>query len=296
MDLNLLPYLVAVAEEGSFSAAARKLGVPKSSVSRRIAALEEAVGTRLLHRTTRQVSLSTAGTALYERSAPLLASLKEAVGAMPEHEQAPSGVLKLTAPNDIGNILLPEIIARFGVRYPAVTVDVWLTNRVVNLVGEGFDLALRATRGKLADSTMIARKLGTIAFALYAAPQYLARKGMPRTPEDLVGHDWVLFRHFKFTEPLLPPKGGRHVIVDDFFFVREAVRAGAGIGAMPTYLAQAYLATGELQRVYPRYTGEGSGGVTLLYPKAQQQLPRKVTAFRDFLLEHFAERPLSPRS
>jgi DNA-binding transcriptional LysR family regulator len=291
MDLNLLGLFVAVAETGSFSKAARKLGLPKSSVSRGVASLEASVGTQLLHRTTRQVSLSTAGASLYERTAPLLASLKEAVGTLPEREEAPSGELRLTAPHDMGATFLPEVIARFTARYASVRIDCRLTNRNVDLVAEGFDLALRASGSKLADSSLRVRRLGTLDVQLYASPMYLARRGTPRAPEDLAQHDLVAFRGLKFLGELGLPEKHARVLADDMLFIRETVKAGSGIAALPTFLAQADVTSGQLVRVLPRYT-QPSTSLVMLYPRTQH-VPRKVLAFRDFLLEFLNGRPLS---
>jgi DNA-binding transcriptional LysR family regulator len=291
MDLNLLGLFVAVAETGSFSEAARRLGLPKSSVSRGVASLEASVGAQLLHRTTRHVSLSTAGAALYERAAPLLASLKEAAGTLPEREEAPSGELRLTAPHDMGATFLPEVIARFTARYSSVRVDCRLTNRNVDLVAEGFDLALRASGSKLADSSLRVRRLSAIDVQLFASPAYLARRGTPRAPEDLAHHDIVAFRGLKLPGELGLSEKNAHVLGDDMLFLREAVKAGAGIALLPTFLAQADVTSGQLVRVLPRYT-QPSASLVMLYPRTRL-VPRKVSAFRDFLAEFLKSRPLS---
>ncbi|WP_224367816.1 LysR family transcriptional regulator [Hyalangium versicolor] len=291
MDLNLLGFFVAVAETNSFSEAARRLGVPKSSVSRGVARLEASVGAQLLHRTTRHVSLSTSGAALYEQVSPLLASLKKVVGTLPEREEAPSGELRLTAPHDMGATFLPEVIARFTARYPLVRVDCRLTNRTVDLVAEGFDLALRASGARLADSSLKVRRLGAIDVQLFASPTYLARRGVPRTPEELAHHDFVAFRGLKHLGELGLSEKKAHVVADDMLFLREAVKAGAGIAILPTFLAQAEVTSGQLVRVLPRYT-QASTSLMMLYPRAQH-LPRKVMVFRDFLVEFLQSRPLS---
>jgi len=291
MDLNLLGLFVTVAETGSFSEAARRLGLPKSSVSRGVVKLEAAVGAQLLHRTTRHVSLSTAGAALYERVSPLLASLTKAVGTLPEREEAPSGELRLTAPHDMGATFLPEVIARFTARYPSVRVDCRLTNRNVDLVAEGFDLALRASGTKLADSSLMLRRLGTLDVQLFASPTYLARRGTPRAPEDLAQHDFVAFRGLPYLRELGLSEKSARVLADDMLFLREAVKAGAGIAILPTFLAQADVTAGQLVRVLPRHT-QRSTSLVMLYPRTQH-VPRKVSAFRDFLLEFLKGRPLS---
>src|SRR5512141_683317 len=157
MDLNLLTVFEAVARTSSFSIAARELGIPKSSASRAVARLEDELHVQLLFRTTRKVSLSPAGTALYDRTHPLLRSMKAALGELPETDEAPAGTLRVTAPVDLGVLFLAEVVTRYTARYPAVSVELHLTGRVVDLVGEGFDLALRVG-SRLADSTLVVRR------------------------------------------------------------------------------------------------------------------------------------------
>ena len=187
MDLNRLTVFEAVARTSSFTGAARELSIPKSSVSRAVAGLEEELGVQLLLRTTRKVSLNAAGTALYDRITPLLRQLGSALGDIPEREEQPSGTLRVTAPVDLGVLFLAEAVARYTARYPAVTVELQLTGRVVDLVAERFDVALRVGQ-RLADSTLVARKVAAIAFRAYASPIYLARRGTPRTDAELAGH------------------------------------------------------------------------------------------------------------
>jgi DNA-binding transcriptional LysR family regulator len=286
LDLNLLTVFEAVARTASFSAAARELGIPKSSASRGVARLEDALGVQLLFRTTRQVSLSEAGTALYDRVTPLLASVKAAVGDLPEREEAPSGTLRITAPVDLGVLFLAELVTRYTARYPAVSVDVSLTGRVVDLVKEGFDVALRVA-GRLADSTLVVRRAAPVLFHLFASPLYLARRGTPRSEADLDEHDWVVFKggpqKLRVAGP--GPAAGRpaRIVCDDFLFARDAVRAGAGVGLLPTFLAEADVVAGRLVRVCPRF--ERAAGHLHVVTPAAKHVPRKVTAFRDLVLE-----------
>ena len=292
MDLNLISVFQAVAEAASFSAGAKKLGVRRSSVSRSIAALERELGVQLFNRTTRSVALTTAGTALLAKVRPQLLALEEALGSLPEREEEPSGQLRLTASGDIGSIVLPQIIAGFGLRYPAVQIDVRLTSQTVDLVGEGFDLALRAGV-KLEDSSLVARRLTPIGFGLFASPTYLARAGTPRTAEDALEHDWVAFRGFKLPAALVSLKKKPRVVGDDMLFLHGTVRAGAGIGLMPTFLAQPDLAVGTLVRVLPKLE-QTIGALYLVHPPAQH-VARKVIAFRDYVLQHLEQHPLAPR-
>jgi DNA-binding transcriptional LysR family regulator len=287
MDLNLLTVFEAVARTSSFSAAARELGIPKSSASRAVARLEDALGVQLLFRTTRQVSPSEAGTALYDRVTPLLASVKAALGELPEREEGPSGTLRVTAPVDLGVLFLAEVMTRYTARFPAVSLDVHLTGRVVDLVKEGFDVALRVA-ARLEDSTLVVRRAAPILFHLYASPLYLARRGTPRAEPDLAAHDWVAFRagpQGLRVAGARAPAGGRppRIVCDDLLFARDAVRAGAGIGLLPTFAAEPEVVAGRLVRVLPRF--ERAAGHLHVVTPAAKHVPRKVTAFRDLVLE-----------
>ena len=297
MDLNLLSIFVAVAETRSFSAAARRLEMPKSSVSRGVSSLEEHLGVRLLHRTTRQVTLSTAGTALFDQVAPLLGALEKSVTGMPELEQEPSGELRVTAAVDFGTTVLAELASRFMVRHPAVQVRVNVTNRVVDLVAEGFDLGFRISMAPLKDSSLMARKASPLGMQLFASPTYLARRGAPRTPHELASHEWVVFGGYQLLR-LEGPDGATEIevrgrlICDDTSFAQAAVRAGVGIGVLPSFLAEADLAAGRLVRVLPEWKMR-AGHHWIVWPGADH-LPRKVTAFRDFVLEALKAKPLMP--
>lgn len=290
MNLDLLSTFEAVARTASFSAAAKELGRPKSSVSRAVARLEADLGVPLIYRTTRKVSLSAAGTALYDRVTPLLGSLRSALTEMPEREELPSGLLRVTAPVDLGALFLVEVVTRYTARYPAVSVDLHLTGRVVDLVGEGFDVALRVAPA-LKDSTLVARKAAPVLVRVYASPVYLARRGTPRSEAELAGHDWVVFhsgpQRLKVSAPFGMPGSGvgssGRIGCDDLLFVREAVLAGAGLGLLPTFVAEPHLEAGTLVQVLPRLEKQ-AGWLHVVTPAARHQ-PRKVTAFRDLVLE-----------
>jgi DNA-binding transcriptional LysR family regulator len=285
MDLNLLAVFEAVARTSSFSTAARELGIPRSSASRAIARLEDRLRVQLLFRTTRRVSLSPAGTVLYDRLSPLLRAVKASVGELPETEEAPSGTLRVTAPVDLGVLFLAEVVTRYTTRYPAVSVDLHLTGRVVDLVGEGFDVALRAAT-RLADSTLVVRRAAPIVLHLYASPLYLARRGTPRGEQELDAHDWVVFRggpeKLRAPAPRREPQRAR-VVCDDLLFVRDAVRAGAGLGFLPTFVADPDRVVGTLVRVLPRLE-RPAGSLYIVTPPAKH-VPRKVAAFRELVVE-----------
>ncbi|HEX7624136.1 MAG TPA: LysR substrate-binding domain-containing protein [Anaeromyxobacteraceae bacterium] len=283
---DLLALFEAVARTRSFSVAARELGMPKSSVSRGIARLEASLGAQLLFRTTRHVALSTAGTALYDEVTPLLAGLRRAVSGVPGREELPSGELRVTAPADVGALFLAEVVTRYTARYPAVRVELHLTGRVVDLVAEGFDLALRVGE-RLRDSSLVARRAAPVVLQLYASPLYLARRGVPRGEADLAGHDGVFFRSGpqKLRIPRLDGASALRprVVCDDLLFARDAMRAGAGIGLLPTFVAAPEVAAGALVRVLT--THERTAGYLHIVTPGGRHVSRKVAAFRDLALE-----------
>lgn len=295
IDLSRLDVFIAVAETASFSGAGSRMGVPKATVSRAIARLESALGQQLFYRTTRRVTLTRAGESLYKRASPPVAALRQVVSTFAAQQEQVSGVLRVTAPNDLGTAFLADAAADFCARHPTVRLDLELTSRHVDLVGEGFDVALRAA-GRLADSSLVARKLADVDLYLVAAPAYLARRGTPRTARQLEGHDTVQFRAFR--GPLHLRTSGRSVVcrlavrmvADDLSFVREAVRAGAGVGLLPSFLVRADLAAGTLVRVLPRCTVQ-QAALYLVHPAARH-VPPKVIAFRDVVLEWLAKHPL----
>ncbi len=289
MDLNEVSTFVKVVEAGGFTAAAEELELPKSTISRRIARLEERLGVRLLERTTRKMRLTEAGQAYFDQVAVAVATLHSASSAAEEQQDVPRGLLKLTAPVDLGHAFLGDLLVRFTKRYPEVHVQVELTGRVVDLIREGFDVALRA--GQLQDSSLVARRLGGTNIGLYASPAYLERRGVPKTPEQLRAHDFVahggVVGHGKL--PLVG-SGGAQVTVEvegalsgnDFTFVLRAIEAGGGIGLVPKFGARRACAEGSLVHVLPEWTRQG-GGLHLVYPSARF-LPAKTRAFRDFVL------------
>lgn len=295
MDLNKVAIFVRVVESQSFTAAADALGVPKSTVSRSVAQLEEALGVRLLQRTTRKLSLTDAGATYYERGSRALADLADAGVAVAEMQGTARGTVRVTAPVDLGLGVLGDVIALFAQRHPGIRVDLDLSARTVDLVAEGFDLALRA--GRLNDSSLVARKLGMMAARLYATPAYLERKGTPRSVADLASHDCVLFRARGATTEwqLTGPAGVESVevtgpiAVNDLAFVQKMVLAGMGIGLVPWFLCAGELERKQLVRLLPEHTAPG-GALHLVYPSSRH-LPQRVAIFRDFVIETLEHLP-----
>jgi DNA-binding transcriptional LysR family regulator len=278
--IDLVAVLVAVGETASFSTAARRLGVTTGTVSRAIARLEAQVGAQLVHRTTRRVSLSPAGQAVFERAASHVRGIEAALKELPERREEPAGTLRLSAPTDVGATFLPEVLARYVARYPEVRVECDLSNRRVDLVGEGFDLALRASHARERDSSLVMRRIVASEARAYAAPAYLARRGTPRTLGE-AGHDWLGFAAMQKSRRSRAEAEPR-VVGNDMLFLREATRAGIGVGLLPSFIAEPLVAEGSLVPVLPR-ARLSAGALMLVYPPAEH-VPRKVTAFRDVLL------------
>ncbi len=282
IDVAHLVTFVEVADASSFSGAARALGTTTATVSRTIAKLEASVGSRLFHRTTRRVSLTTAGTALYERTATHLRALAHAAKELPEQQNEPAGKIKFTAPYDLGATFLGSVIARFIALHPKVQVQAEFSSGVVDIAAEGFDVALRGESTKHRDPSLTARRLvprGDL--SLYASPSYLARRGTPRGLESLE-HDWLiagpLRRAFDFPKTLTP-----RIVANDFLFLRGVASAGGGIATLPAFIAQPFVASGDLVRVLPSVR-VNVGGLVMLY-SSTRPLARKIAAFRDFLME-----------
>ncbi len=291
-----IPVFVAVVENGGFSAAARKLGISKSAVSKRINQLEDHLGVRLLHRTTRKLSLTEAGERYLEHAAEALAAANQAEDAVTELQGEPQGQLRINAPMSFGRLHVAPLIPKFLKRYPRLQIDLVMDDRKVDLVAEGFDLSIRG--GILPDSTLIARKLAPIHQVLCASPEYIERHGLPGTPEELTGHNCVLFSLSsdanKWT--LIDADGSQSVLVSGSYQVNnseallEALRAGVGIGRLPTFVAGPDLKTGRLVKLFESW-GIPDFTMYAVFPE-REYLPAKVRVFLDFAIEYFGgDRP-----
>jgi DNA-binding transcriptional LysR family regulator len=290
IDLNLVRAFVEVFDTLSFSKAALRLGVPRSTVSRSILALERALKTELFRRTTRSVAATPEGVALYDHLLPSLQAIDRALEDTPRQQEKPTGTLKITATNDIGLALLTEATARFIARYPEVNCEVVLTPRVVDLVRENFDLAIRvAGRTLKSSSALQARKIATIRGEYFASPTYLARHGTPKSRAELAGHRHIAFRGAPGQTQLNDAPA--RVLTDDLLFARDVARHDGGIAVLPTFMADEDVTAGTLVRLLP-YDDEFTGTVWLVQPRLKN-VPARVIAFRSMLLEFLRHRPLS---
>lgn len=293
IELDLVPIFVEVVRREGFSAAARHLGLPRSTVSRQVSRLEEQLGVELLHRTTRRIALTEAGAEYFDRVSQALESLEEARLAVIESRTRPHGTLRISAPYDASGNLIAPLLCELITRYPDLRVDIEPSNRRVDLIAEGYDAALRASAG-LDDSSLIARKLATVGFHVLGSAAYLEEHGRPRRPEDLVRHRCLLFRpqDGRATWRLRHQGGEERSVAlegrigsDDMSFLTAMARSGAGLALLPS--TERLVAHASLERVLPKWEGAMTSSLYLVYPSARH-LPPKLTAFRDFLLEAFA--------
>jgi len=295
IDPNDLLIFASVAELGSFSRAAERMGLPKSTVSRRLAALEHRLGERLLLRTTRRQSLTEFGLQLLEHARQVVSEV-EAVAALSERRQAtPSGRLRVSMPSDFANLLLADTLAAFIALYPAIQLELDLSPRRVDLLGEGFDVVLRI--GKLPDdASLAARRLAVFSFGLYAAPSYLAEHGEPVDPDDLAHHAairmlqangeaaaWALAQGEQRWQGIPP---GRASANAPELLIRLAC-AGAGIAAVPDYFALPDVHRGALRRVLPSWSLP-SHTAWAVFPE-RKLMPVKTRVFIDMLQTALAQ-------
>jgi DNA-binding transcriptional LysR family regulator len=286
MDLNDIVVFTKVVETRSFTGAAEQLGLPKSTVSRKLAQLEERLGVRLVQRTTRKLALTDIGQAYYERCARIVADLAAAEQLVTDMQATPRGRVRVTAPVDLSTRYLGAIVADFLAVHADVSVEIEAADRVVDLIEEGFDVGVRF--GSLPESTLIARRLCEISAVLCATPAYLARRGTPTNIEELDEHDHVLFTPSARTQSWTLLHGetsyefGRpaRFASNNVGAVRDAALAGAGIALLTDFMVAADIAAGTL---VPLLDWHGKAiDVHAVYP-ARQNLPPRLTLFLDHL-------------
>jgi len=290
---NDLLVFARVVDEGSFSRAAERLGVPKSTVSRRLAALEAQLGERLLLRTTRKLTVTDFGLAVLEHAHHIVEDVAGAASLAQNRQLKPSGRLRVTMPSDMANLVLAPLLAEFVLDYPAITLEVDLSARFVDLIGENFDVAIRM--GELRDdASLAARRIAAFTGSLYAAPAYLARRGTPSEPEALMEHDtlrilaragdaipWILTRGDARWEGVPP---GRATVNSPELLMRMAL-AGAGITVVNDHFASPYLERGELLQVLPDWRSPPVSAWAV-FP-GRRLMPARTRVFLDALSAKF---------
>lgn len=288
MDLDAVAVFVRVVESGSFSAAARRLGMPKATVSAKVARLEKRLGVSLIQRTTRKLRVTDSGEQYFRHCAEAVREIELGEAALQSTSGRPSGVLKVTTPVDLGHTLLPRIVHAYAARYPDVSLELLVTNRVVDLVGEGIDLAIRPAR-VLKDSSLIAQRYFDMESNLWASPRYLQRLGTLTHPRELKKAEVIGFLTRSSVvltngkSDVEVPLAGR-IRSDDFETIRALLLSAEGIAWLPDFLAEEAARTGALVPVLPQWRPKKQAAFYFVYAGRKYGLP-KVKAFIQTALE-----------
>ena len=292
--LSRIPIFVAVARHGSFAEAARRLGMTGSAVSKQVQRLENDLGARLFHRTTRQLSLTDEGSFLFERSAPLVEGIEEVGEMLAGRKVNPEGSLRISAPVALAQRVLKEPLTSFIMKNPGIHLHVELSDRFVDLVGEGFDLAIRI--GHLEDSSLVARRLADVSMVLVGAPILLAEYGTPKSPDDLSNIPFVHYGSDRNAQRLKLQKGSeepaqivtqaRLSTNNDQMMVSFA-RAGLGLILLPRFMVESELQNERLREVLPDHQLIPERKLYAVFPHGRH-LPLKTRVLIDFLVEELA--------
>jgi DNA-binding transcriptional LysR family regulator len=286
---SAIPVFVAVVEKGSFSKAAESLGTSKSAVSKRISLLENTLGVKLLHRTTRKLSLTEAGEQYFHHAVKALAAASEGIDSVTQLQGKPKGTLKISTPMSFGRLHLAPLVTDFLTHYPDIKLNMIMDDKKVDLVGSGFDVAIRA--GEMKDSTLIARPLASCRSIVCASPDYLKKYGIPNSPEELINHncirfiydyngnDWV-FHHDKKIQKI---KVDGNYQVNNSEALQAAALAGLGIAKIPTFVIGQDIISG---RLIPLFENHSLPTHTFyaVFPE-RRHLPAKVRVFLDFITD-----------
>ncbi|MBU2966572.1 LysR family transcriptional regulator [Amphritea sp. 2_MG-2023] len=286
--LSAMGVFVRVVDLKSFSLAAAELGISSSSVSKQIAHLEQHVGARLLQRTTRRLSVTEVGSAYHEKCQLILAEVGEAENLVSQLQGKPQGILKINCNMTFGQLLLSKAIPEFMKLYPDIQFEVALDDGDVELLKEGFDLALRITNPKLPDSSLIAREIASIPLFLCASPRYLAEHGEPQTPEELKQHNCLVFMLATNTNIwTLSNAAGSQVVqvsgdlkANNSLLVLQSVLADRGVANLASFVIQPYVEAGRIELLLPDYEAERLS-LYAVYPD-RKYMPPKVSLFIEF--------------
>ncbi len=294
-NLTGVAVFVKVVQERSFSAAADRLNLSKSTVSKQVRALEDRLGAQLLNRTTRRLNLTEVGEAFFERCAQVLADVEEAELAVSRMQSTPKGRLRISAPMSFGQSYLADALAKFMKDHPDIEVEYTLNDQIIDLIDEGFDLAIRVA--DLPDSSLIARRIAPARLTLCSSPAYLAARGTPAHPRELSDHDCTSYAYhaagnvWDFEGP-----DGKHSVRTGGRFranngdaMARVLASGVGIGLLPTFILKPYLQNGSLLPILDGYRVKPAG-IYAVYPP-NRHLSAKVRSFVDFLVQHFGEEP-----
>jgi len=289
-SFGAIPVFVTVVESGGFSPAAKLLGISKSAVSKRVTQLEEQMGVKLLHRTTRKLSLTEAGEHFFQHARIAHQAAKDAQDAVAQLQGEPQGRLRINTPMSFGRLHIAPLIPEFLKRYPKISIEMVMDDKVADLIGEGFDIAIRG--GDLPDSSLIARKLAPLRNVLCASPEYIEKHGRPIELSQLTDHNCLIFTYSKDIKEWLFIKDGQtqsvevtgNYNVNNSEALREALLQGVGIGRLPTFVAGPDIKSGKLVSLFEEYQMPDKT-IYAVFPE-RQYLPSKVRAFIDFAVEY----------
>lgn len=293
-DLNEMAIFAHVVEAGSFTGAAKRLGFPKSTISRKITQLEERLGVRLIQRTTRSLNLTDTGSAYYNQCSRILEEIKEANLAVTQMQSIPTGNLRVSAPVLFGSTVLATLVAEFINLYPQVDVDLVLSDQQLDLIQDGIDISFRV--GQLEDSSLIGRHLGDVRAMLCASPEYLKKNPAPSHPDQLAEHTLMTapqWQQWQLNGPnnqqVNVPANKTRITANDFATLYTLALSGAGIAPLPMMIAAAAVRSGRLVQVLPEWPFD-SAPIHALYP-SNRHLSAKVRSFVDFIIEHVRPNP-----
>ena len=287
MELGDVAVFVKVIQSGSFTEAARRLGAPKSTISSKVLGLERRLGVTLLQRTTRKLHLTEEGASFFQTCVRALGDIESAEAVAASGQKVPQGTICVTAPNE-SNRVIAYFLKGFLARYPNIRVDLRLTNRYIDLVGEGIDVAIRA--GDQKDSSLVAKKVANTRWGFFATPNYLAEKGTPDAPNDLEKHNCIVFLKLK-NEPVYLSNGKQKaeiklnsvVTADDLAALRELALQDLGVILVPTFFCREDVAAKRLVPLLPGWSSAHSP-ISIVYPAQKFQLP-KIRVFVDELAD-----------
>lgn len=296
LNLNDLTYFVVAVEQGGFAAASRRLGLPKSTISKRVAMLEEELGTRLIHRTSRAFTLTELGRDFYEHARGALIEAEAAEAVVRRRQAEPSGTVRITASVPVAQLYLAQCLPALALKFPRLQLDLDVSDRFADLAQEGVDLAIRSHFAPLPDSALVQRRLMVEAVILVAAPAYLDLHATPAYPGELDRHR-ALFSSGTTVAWDLAHASGAHaqarpqvaMVANESSLLFAAAAAGLGIACLPERMCRAYIASGQLAHVLPEWTA-GQVTTTLVMQHRRGLLPG-VRAAADFLVEYFHALP-----
>jgi len=293
--LNSMGIFVQVVRKGSFTAASKKLNLSRAQISKSVMQLEAHLGTRLLNRTTRKISLTETGRAYYERCKMILNDIEEIESIAGEQTVTPHGTLTISAPTSFGVLHLQEAISEYLKQYPQVKIVLSLTDRFIDVVSEGFDVGIRIA--SLEDSSLVARRIAPCKQVICASPDYLRRNGIPKVPVDLTTHSCLTYSNNLKPETwvLQGPEGKQSIKVngsvcaDNGDILKAAALSGLGITSLPTFIVGMDIKTGKLQPVLTEYSPPEIS-IYAVFP-SRRYLSAKVRTFVDFLSGYFGDEP-----